>query len=268
MRIMFAARRRFTSRKRAAPGRKRRTFKRGAASTRRTFSRKTTTRSRVVSKKRKLLPSLSHQEVNRNVIYPRTHMKLKSELVIGNVYFPGKAWLNLSILNCFGSLMFPMNLINTPGLWNIGAGGVNGASLCDTKSMPSFMGSSAQASRYARALVTGSSITISIKVMQEAFTYDPTLTGTLVTSRRVSTSALCLSTASGRRTALSTLSTTCHGRRLFVSLVPVVCVSLVFRANALAPFDPILRSARLRVLPVGRLMAVIDVLLLAVLESS
>lgn len=103
-------------------------------------------------------------------------MKLKSELVIGNVYFPGKAWLNPSILNCFGSLMFPMNLINTPGLWNVGSGGVNGASLCDTKSMPSFMGSSAQASRYARSLVTGSSISISIKVMQETFTYDPTLT--------------------------------------------------------------------------------------------
>lgn len=99
-------------------------------------------------------------------------MKMKSELVIGNVYFPGKPWLNPSTLNCFGSLMFPMNLINTPGLWNVGSGGVNGASLCDTKAMPSFMGSSAQAGRYARALVTGSSISISIKVMQETFTYD------------------------------------------------------------------------------------------------
>lgn len=159
------------STKRRAPARAR-SFKRGPARSRkRTFSRMAKGRRRVVSRKRKLLPKLTHHEVNRNVVYPRTHQKMMSEIVIQDVFPQTKAFLTPSKLNSYGELVFSMNGTNAPGQFNeaTATGGVNLYPLADTTSMPKFMGSTAQAARYQYMLVTGSSIAITVKVKQSEF---------------------------------------------------------------------------------------------------
>jgi len=143
------------------PSTKRRTFKRRASTKRRTF--KTTGRKRAVSRKRKLLPKLTHREINRNVIHPRTHMKMASEIVVGEILLASKTFLAPSTANTFGSLIFQMNAIEGPGTYNTGVGAAfNELPLTNTTAMPNYMGAFAQAQRYAYALPTWSSISVTI----------------------------------------------------------------------------------------------------------
>jgi len=96
-------------------------------------------------------------------------MKLSSELVVGLASFQ-KSYLVADKLNSFGSLMFPMNRLSKIGIWN-GATetDANSQPLCDTSAMPITMGSSVMAIQYTYAVVTGSSIAITIKLLQQAF---------------------------------------------------------------------------------------------------
>lgn len=144
---------------------KKRSFKKKSFTKKRTYKKRGGTYRRKYVKKRRLLPSLGHTEVNRNVIYPRTHMKMRSEIVVGGIILKNKEFLVPTNEKMFGCLMFPMNTITGPGTYNPGLSSeFNPMPLTGTTQMPNMMGSAAQAERYMSCLPTFSSIAVTINM--------------------------------------------------------------------------------------------------------